>query len=195
MRDLALVTRDRYYFYEKNTGASRFQVEATPDGRFPVDQAAGLLATYCILLGQSPSDYVVMVSADIDTLKGLTEKAEELLQAQAGHSVSRHIKVTRREEEVLSGIIRSFANKEIAASLNLSERTVKFHVSSLLAKFRVRGRMELVREATRHIAGSVSTPLTVATRETRSYAPVHQSYSNRARSADVVSLAKRQMMA
>jgi DNA-binding NarL/FixJ family response regulator len=39
----------------------------------------------------------------------------------------------------------------IAASLNLSERTVKFHVSSLLTKFRVRGRMELLREAPRRI--------------------------------------------
>jgi len=129
MENLALVTRDLYYFYEKNTGVSRFQVEATPDGRFPVDQAAGLLAIYCMLLGQSPSDYVVMVSAENGALKGLTEKAERLLQA--GHSLSSHIKVTRREEEVLSGIMRSFANKEIAASLNLSERTVKFHVSSL----------------------------------------------------------------
>jgi len=55
MQNLALVTRDLYYFYEKkNTGVSRFQVEATPDGRFPVDQAAGLLAIYCMLLGQSP---------------------------------------------------------------------------------------------------------------------------------------------
>jgi predicted ArsR family transcriptional regulator len=40
------------------------------------------------------------------------------------------------------------ANKEIACELNLSERTVKFHVSSLLAKFKVHSRMELMREAT-----------------------------------------------
>ncbi len=193
MQNLALVTRDLYYFYEKNTGVSRFQVEATPDGRFPVDQAAGLLAIYCMLLGQSPSDYVVMVSAESGALKGLTEKAERLLQA--GHSVSSHIKVTRREEEVLSGIMRSFANKEIAASLNLSERTVKFHVSSLLSKFSVRGRMELVREVTRHIGGSMSMPLPVATRDTRSYAPIPQSHSKPGRTAEVVPLAKRQMTA
>lgn len=52
--------------------------------------------------------------------------------------------------------MRSLANKEIAASLNLSERTVKFHVSSLLSKFRVRGRMELVREAVRHTAAPMA---------------------------------------
>ncbi len=193
MKDLALITRDLYYFYEKNTGVSHFQVEATPDGRFPVDQAAGLLAMHCMVLGQSPSDYVVMVSAENDALKGLTEKAEKLLHA--GHSVGGHVKLTRREGEVLGGVMRSLANKEIAASLNLSERTVKFHVSSLLAKFRVRGRMELVREATGYIAGSMSMPLPAATRETRSYAPVLQSYSTPARSADLVPLAKRQMIA
>jgi DNA-binding CsgD family transcriptional regulator len=168
MKDLALITRNLYYFYEENTGVSHFEVEATPDGEFPVDQAAGLLAMHCMVLGRSPSDYLVMVPAEDEALAGLIEKAEKLLQA--GHSVKGHVELTRRENEVLSGIMRSLANKEIAASLNLSERTIKFHVSSLLAKFRVRGRMQLVREATRLIAGSMSVPLPVATRKTRSYA-------------------------
>ena len=91
--------------------------------------------------------------------------------------------------------MRSLANKEIAASLHLSERTIKFHVSSLLAKFRVHGRMELVREATRDIAGSMSMPIPVATGETASCAAVPPSYSNPARNAAVVPLTKRQMMA
>src|SRR5437016_6778304 len=193
MKNLALNTRDLYHFYEKNAGGSHFQVEATLDGRFPLDQAASLLAMHCMVFGQSPSDYVVMVSAENDALRGLTEKAEKLLQA--GHSVSGHVKLTHREEQVLGGIMRSLTNKEIAASLNLSARTVKFHVSSLLAKFRVRGRMELVHEATRQTAGSISMPLAIATRETRSYGPVPRSYSNPARSEAVVPLTKRQMTA
>src|SRR5467141_4914182 len=179
MQNLALVTRDLYYFYEKNTGVSRFQVEATPDGRFPVDQAAGLLAMHCMVLGQSPSDYVVMVSAEHDALKGLTEKAERLLQA--GHTVSGHVKLTRREEEVLGGVMRSLANKEIAASLNLSERTVKFHVASLLAKFRVRGRMDLVREAARHTATPMTGTQPVTAREARPSVPAPHTYSQVAR--------------
>src|SRR3981189_2815427 len=108
-----------------------------------------------------------MVPAAPDSLEGLTEKAEQLLQA--GHSVGSSVKLTRREEEVLGGVMRSLANKEIAASLNLSERTVKFHVSSLLAKFRVRGRMELVREASRHTVGAMPMPLAVATHEANPY--------------------------
>ncbi len=118
------IPRDHYYFYEKNTGVTHFHVEAGPDGCFPVDQAAGLLAMHCMVRGQSPSDYEVMVKAESDILEGLTEKAEKLLQA--GHSVGSPVKLTRREEEVLGGVMKSLANKEIAATLNLSERTVKF---------------------------------------------------------------------
>lgn len=102
---------------------------------------------HCMVRGQSPEDYVVMAEVEGSFTQGLQAKAQELLQA--GQAVKSEIKVTRREEEVLRGILRGFANKEIAGNLNLSERTVKFHVSSLLSKFRVRGRMELVREASR----------------------------------------------
>jgi DNA-binding CsgD family transcriptional regulator len=189
------ISRDHYYFYEKSTGATHFHVEAGPDGCFPVDQAAGLLAMHCMVRGQSPNDYIVMVKAESDLLEGLKEKAEKLLQA--GHSVRSAVKLTRREEEVLGGVMKSLANKEIAATLNLSERTVKFHVSSLLAKFRVRGRMELVREASRSTVASMPMPLAIGTREARSYAPpMPQKYNNGSRSAAVVPLAaKRELMA
>lgn len=182
--------RDRYYFYEKNTGVTHFHVDAGPEGCFPVDQAAGLLAMHCMVRGQNPSDYEVMVKAENEILEGLAEKAEKLLQA--GHSVSSPVKLTRREEEVLGGVMKSLANKEIAATLNLSERTVKFHVSALLAKFRVRGRMELVREASRSSMGpmTMALPTPIATRETRAYAPTGQGYS-----VAVVPLPKRSMTA
>ena len=153
--------REMYFFYEKNTGVAHFNVEAGPDGQFPVEQAAGLLAMHCMVRGQSPNDYIVMVPAEHDFLDGLKEKADKLLQA--GRSAGSSVKLTRREDEVLGGIMRSLANKEIAADLNLSERTVKFHVSSLLAKFRVRGRLELVREASRHS----NAPTAPANREAR----------------------------
>src|ERR1700747_1543295 len=162
----APMPRETFFFYEKNTGVSHFHVEAGPDGQFPVEEAAGLLAMHCMVRGRWPRDYVVMIEAAHDSLEGLTEKAEKLLQA--GHSVGSSVKLTRREEEVLGGVMRSLANKEIAATLNLSERTVKFHVSSLLTKFRVRGRMELVREATRRTPAALG-PQTLATREARAY--------------------------
>ena len=182
--------RELYFFYEKNTGVSHFHVEAGNDGRFPVEQAAGLLAMHCLVRGQSPRDYVVMVQAAPDSLDGLAEKAEQLLQA--GRSVGSAVKLTRREEEVLGGVMRSLANKEIAATLNLSERTVKFHVSSLLTKFRVRGRMELVREATRRTPSMG--PQTLATREARAYAASPSNYHGAPR-VGPIAMAKRHAMA
>ena len=136
-----------FLFCERQSGATHFHVSADSNGNLPLEQAACLLAMHCMVRGQSPEDYMIMVEADNSHTEGLVEKAHKLLEA--GQAVKSEIKVTRREEEVLRGILRGFANKEIANSLNLSERTVKFHVSSLLSKFRVRGRMELVREASR----------------------------------------------
>ena len=134
-----------YLFYEKASGTAHFHVEAGPGGELPVDHAAGLLAMHCMVRGQSPSDYLIMVPTAPENLGELTDKAQKLLDA--GQSVKTSVKLTRREKEVLDGILRSLANKEIASELNLSERTVKFHVSSLLSKFKVHSRMELMREA------------------------------------------------
>jgi DNA-binding CsgD family transcriptional regulator len=154
-----------FLFYEKNSGVTHFQITAESDGSLPLEQAACLLAMHCMVRGQSPEDYVVMIEAEHSHTLGLVEKAKKLLEA--GQSVKSEVKVTRREEEVLRGILRGFANKEIAGDLNLSERTVKFHVSSLLSKFRVRGRMELVREASRFANWAIAKPGVPTTREAR----------------------------
>lgn len=192
LRELSLSSpspcHELYFFHERNTGGSPFHVEAGPGGQFPVEQAAGLLAMHCMVRGQSPQDYVVTVQVAQESLGGLAGKAEKLLQA--GHSAVGSVKLTRREEQVLGGVIRSLANKEIAGSLNLSERTVKFHVSSLLTKFRVRGRMELARAVTRRSPGPMAAPQLFATGETRTYAPAQPNHHN-ASHVGLIALAKR----
>jgi DNA-binding NarL/FixJ family response regulator len=52
--------------------------------------------------------------------------------------------LSRREQEVLNFLLENLANKEIGNKLNISERTVKFHVSNLLSKFGVRRRADLI---------------------------------------------------
>jgi DNA-binding NarL/FixJ family response regulator len=52
--------------------------------------------------------------------------------------------LSRREQEVLNSLLENLSNKEIADRLHISERTVKFHVSNLLAKFGVRRRADLI---------------------------------------------------
>lgn len=53
-------------------------------------------------------------------------------------------RLSPREREVLECLLDNLSNKEIAKKLNISERTAKFHVSNLLAKFDVRRRVDLV---------------------------------------------------
>jgi DNA-binding NarL/FixJ family response regulator len=57
--------------------------------------------------------------------------------------------LTPRELEVLSLISEGLHNSEIAARLFVTERTVKFHVSSILAKLGADNRTEAVAIATR----------------------------------------------
>ena len=186
-----LSCRELYFFHERNTGVSRFHVEAGPDGKFPVEEAAGLLAMHCRVLGQSPQDYVVMVQSAQESLEVVAGKVEELLQA--GRSAGSSVKLTPRQEEVLGGVMCRLANKEIASSLNLSERTVKFHVSSLLAKFRVRGRTELALEVTRRTVGPMAWPQSLATRDARTYAEAPPNHS--APHVGLIALAKRHLIA
>jgi DNA-binding NarL/FixJ family response regulator len=53
-------------------------------------------------------------------------------------------KLSPRERQVHEALLENLSNKEIASRLNLSERTVKFHVSNVLAKHRVRRRADLI---------------------------------------------------
>lgn len=49
-----------------------------------------------------------------------------------------------RELEVLKLIVEGYSNREIAQELNLSHNTIKTHVRSLLNKFGVNRRIQLV---------------------------------------------------
>jgi DNA-binding CsgD family transcriptional regulator len=124
----------------------RFQVQALPGGALPVEQAASLLAMHCLVCGRSPCDYMVLVAPHDDMLDPVGQRAQELLDV--GRTAARsNVRLSPRELEVLDGVLQDRSNKEIGVQLHLSERTVKYHVSSLLAKFNVCGRVELRRDA------------------------------------------------
>jgi DNA-binding NarL/FixJ family response regulator len=57
--------------------------------------------------------------------------------------------LTERERQVLQLTAQGLANKQIATSLEISENTVKFHLSSLYAKLGVTSRTEAVRSGAR----------------------------------------------
>jgi len=76
----------------------------------------------------------------------LSEFVDAIISSSRGRrlKVESAAELSRREQEVLDSLLENLANKEIASKLNISERTVKFHVSNLLSKFGVRRRADLI---------------------------------------------------
>lgn len=59
-------------------------------------------------------------------------------------------RLTEREREVLHGLAQGLSDKEIAERLSISDKTVRSHVSSLLAKLGVESRLQALIFALRH---------------------------------------------
>jgi DNA-binding NarL/FixJ family response regulator len=136
-----------FIFFDKSTRALRFGVKADPDGGIPIDKAASLLAVHCVARHQVPEDFGVLVGIGGELPDGLVERAARLIESCSDFSATDSpAQLTKRESEVLDGITQTLTNKEIASMLNVSERTVKFHVSSLFGKFHVKRRVDLLLE-------------------------------------------------
>lgn len=136
-----------FVFCEKTTGTTQFRAESEKaDSEHTVERMAGLLAMQCLVRGHDPDDFVVLVPAEKTLVGRLQSRAKELLDQ--GRAVATPTALSPRQSEILHSVIRNHANKEIASKLNITVRTVKFHVSSLLSKFGVNNRAELARKAT-----------------------------------------------
>lgn len=57
--------------------------------------------------------------------------------------------LTKREEEVFSLLVKNKTTKEIAATLNISEKTARNHISNAMQKLGVKGRAQAVVELIR----------------------------------------------
>jgi DNA-binding NarL/FixJ family response regulator len=78
----------------------------------------------------------ILLAKFVDSVIG---KDKELKGVKLGE-----IDLSRREREIVDGLLLNLSNKEIGNRLNISERTVKFHVSNLLVKFNVQRRADLI---------------------------------------------------
>lgn len=75
------------------------------------------------------------------------------LPSQVAERLSQRLQrqtLTERERDVLAALIKGRSNKEISASLHISEDTVKSHLKTLFAKLQVRDRTEAAVAAIRH---------------------------------------------
>jgi DNA-binding NarL/FixJ family response regulator len=107
------------------------------------------------------SGYVLKHQADHDLVAAVRAvgRGEPFLTGEAQRSLVRawladgstgpQEPLTAREQEVLKLIAEAHTNREIAAILHLSEKTVESHRANLLRKLGMRDRVELVRYAIR----------------------------------------------
>lgn len=108
------------------------------------------------LLKGSPRDEVFKAIRVVSRGGSLLEPAvaTKLLQHMSGNSSSAQDNLpeslTEREMEVLGLLGTGMTNKEIGSELFITERTVKFYVSSILGKLNASNRTEAVTIAVQH---------------------------------------------
>ena len=80
--------------------------------------------------------------------RALARDAQARAQRARGHDLhARFDALTPREREVLAHVLSGRLNKQIAADLNASERTIKMHRANLMAKLHVQSVAELAQLA------------------------------------------------
>jgi two-component system, NarL family, nitrate/nitrite response regulator NarL len=74
----------------------------------------------------------------VQSMRSLSAMVEKSAQLQT-HSLS------QQQQQIVEAIVAGCTNREIAEDLDLSERTVKYHLTKIFGKLGVSGRMELAR--------------------------------------------------
>ncbi|MBL8120408.1 MAG: response regulator transcription factor [Anaerolineae bacterium] len=94
-----------------------------------------------------------LVSAMASVVRGLVVMEPELVgsigQMDTALLEMPHEALTAREMEVLQLVAEGLPNKIIAARLNITDHTVKFHVNAIMTKLGVQSRTEAVVRATK----------------------------------------------
>ena len=102
-----------------------------------------------LLKDASPRDVVSAIRAAHRGEAVLHPSVAAKLMAERRRPPAAHADLTPRELEVLRLIARGLQNKQIAAELHLSEKTVKTHVSAVLRKLDVTDRTQAAMYAVR----------------------------------------------
>jgi len=97
-----------FIFCESTTGVAQFRTESHANLEHTVERAAGLLAMQCLVRGQDPSDFQVLVPAEKEVIGRLVSRAEELLQE--GRAIACPATLSPRQREVLHSVLSNRAS-------------------------------------------------------------------------------------
>jgi DNA-binding NarL/FixJ family response regulator len=123
---------DDYVYAALRVGASGFLLKSSPPERL-------IRAIRLVAAGDAMLDPVV------------TRRVIERFAEQPGPVDAPELdRLTEREREVLGEVSRGLSNAEIAATLFITEATVKTHVARILAKLDLRDRVQAVVYAYEH---------------------------------------------
>lgn len=86
------------------------------------------------------------INESLHTRPKVAEQVLQKFQELSSQSKSEDLvtPLTKRETEILEYIANGFLNKQIAASIDISEQTIKNHVTSILRKLNANARTEAV---------------------------------------------------
>lgn len=105
------------------------------------------------LLKDSPSEQVIDAIRTVHRGESIIHPAmtKKLISYhQQETQVNEDTVLTEREKEVLVCLVEGLSNKEIAARLFISDKTVKIHVSKIFKKLDVKSRSQVVIYAVQH---------------------------------------------
>jgi DNA-binding NarL/FixJ family response regulator len=109
-----------------DAGATGFVLKGSPSGEF-------LEAIETVATGQM---FVTRQYAS-QVMNGLRDRSRR-------QALNDAIKLNVREKQIIGHLLQARTNKEIAAELHISEKTVKHYMTGLMLKLKVRNRVEVV---------------------------------------------------
>jgi DNA-binding NarL/FixJ family response regulator len=91
-------------------------------------------------------DYICM-RIEREIMKSLEQlDKEEHYMEVTGENIYMKYNITLREREIIELLGKGLLNKEISNMLNVSKRTVEFHINNIYHKFNVTNRFELLKK-------------------------------------------------
>ena len=110
-------------------------------------------ATAYVLKAASPDDLYEAIETvrrgEVYVSPSFSSQGIAGFQKRGADQKSRLVRLSKREEQLIGLLQQGKTNKEIALTLKLTEKTVKHYMTNLMAKMRVKSRLEVLIESKR----------------------------------------------